>query len=130
MATLRKWLDEAGADWGNMSIVAQTCREDDYSPGWGTPESSFKFQLWNITLPDSRLLDQLLDQEFSDGYGAPEAPRFIADDGKFLYFPEQYDGSTSLVKVAKDIDFYMNHKNPNTLPRIIIGNSYAHKHWI
>lgn len=56
--------------------------------------------------------DPILDQEFDEGYGAPECPRFVADDGRKIYFPYQYDGSTGIVSVYKNIDVYLAKETP------------------
>jgi len=95
MATLRAWLNEAGADFDNLRIVYQAV--DGGSPGWGTPISS---ELIDTNHP-------ILDKIFHPGYGGPECPRIIADDDKRLYFPSQYDGSTCLETVEKDILIYL-----------------------
>lgn len=96
--TLRKWLDKAGFDWSSGRIVyhygkdqavcdSQYCDvEARIEIGWAHP---------------------ILDKEFDRGYGGAECPAIIAKDAKALYFPDQYDGSTSLVKVMLDIDHYL-----------------------
>ena len=115
MATLRKWLTGAGVDWSNLVIVVHNC-EGSKSPGWAEATASFKYDFRDNVSPMSDQVKFFLDHEFDSGSGAPQAPRFIADDGDFLYFPEQSNGETSLVKVSKNIDFYMNIANNTPYP--------------
>lgn len=53
----------------------------------------------------------ILDEKFDGGFGRAECPPFIAEDRDFIYFPTEYDGSTSAVKVAKSIDDYLENDN-------------------
>ena len=99
MATLRKWLEKAGADFDNLKIVYQEVKGSS-SPGWETPINA---EFISADHP-------ILDKEFYDGYGGPECPRIIADDGENLYFPGTYDGATWLEVVSKDISTYLDEK--------------------
>lgn len=88
-ATLRQWLTEAGFDWNAGRIVVQ---DDDYQP------------------TSARWVEQddpMLDEVFETGFGHAGAPCFIAEDATAIYFPDQYDGSTSCVRVWKDITRYL-----------------------
>lgn len=115
MATLRKWFDDAGVDWGSLVLVIHTMEPRSFCPGWGTPQEAFRF---DFTKPGA--LDvhphPVLDHEFNSGYGAPEAPMFIAQDKDCMYFPQQYDGATALVYVFRDIEVYMDVENDTPYP--------------
>lgn len=113
MATVREWLNEAGINWSTTVIVAHHLAEDSYSAGWGEGVAAFRFD-FSSNLPASAEVLQLLDTNFDNGFGAPQAPRFVADDGTRLFFPSQYDGSTSLEYIYKDINKYMdvNYQTP------------------
>jgi hypothetical protein len=115
MATLREWLEEEGFDWKSGVIIAHTLAEGSYAGGWGSGESAFRFDFKDSTLPDTQA-NELLDHEFECGYGSPEAPRFVAEDDYKIYFPWQYDGSTGLQVVFKDISYYMDVKNETPYP--------------
>jgi hypothetical protein len=115
MATLREWLNEAGFDWNNGVIIAHTITEGSYSPGWGDSELAYKFDFRGNTLPDTQA-NILLDTEFVDGYGSPQAPKIIAKDKDKIYFPVQYDGSTWLDWVYIDIEKYMDVENETPYP--------------
>ena len=115
MATVRGWLDDAGVNWSNLVIVAQTYSNSKY-PGWGTAQESYKFDFRGDANPACDLVKALLDHEFDNGSGAPQAPRFIADDGEFLYFPEQDNGATSLVRICKNIEYYLDIENETPYP--------------
>lgn len=106
MTTLREWLNNAKVNWQNLVIVVQTRDDNSFLPVWGKNSKSLKLDFRENKLQNSDFAKNLLDFEFDCGFGAPEAPKFIGDDGEFLYFPEQYDGATNLVKVAKNIDYY------------------------
>jgi len=112
MATLREWLDAECFDWVNGKIIYQwldPVHDYDYVslyPGWQVPNKAK--QIGND--------HDMLDLEFSDCYGAPECPRFIAEDECCIYFPSKYDGSTRLEKVHKYIDVYLNPKTISPYP--------------
>lgn len=98
MSTLRSWLNDAGFDWENGTIVYQEA--NGYSPGWSGSEE----------LSPPRVIessDSVLDREFDSGYGAPRAPRIFARDNHAVYFPGQYDGSTWLETVIIDPEYYL-----------------------
>ena len=115
MATLRAWLDELNFDWKTGVIVAHTLEDGSYSAGWGSSKDAYMFDFRDNTLPDTKA-NLLLDHEFDEGFGSPEAPRFIAEDENKIYFPYQYDGSTGPVVVHKDIQHYMNPKHETPYP--------------
>ena len=115
MAKLREWLEEEGFDYETGTIIAHMCTDNSYSPGWGDGDEAFKFTFKGNKCPDNEI-NVLLDVEFDDGYGAPECPRFIAEDKDKLYFPWQYDGATGLEVVYKDISKYMDVSNPTPYP--------------
>ncbi len=104
MATMRKWLNKRKFDWENGLIIIQET-EGDY-PGWEKPINAYEVG------KD----DPILDKKFHDGFGGPECPRFIASDDKCIYFPEQYDGSTRLCWVLKDIKEYLNIRRRTPYP--------------
>lgn len=105
-ATIRAWLTDGGFDWTDGRILWQDTEEDDSSPGWATPRAAAWIEPTHA----------ILDKEFHDGYGGPECPRFIAEDNKALYFPNQYDGSTGLTVVMKDLSHYLDPKNETPYP--------------
>lgn len=86
MASLKKWLDEAGFDWDDGILILAVSEGKN-----------------RLASPD----DGLVLGEFCSGYGVPECPSFVAFDRKAIYFPEQYDGSTSLVAVYRDSKRYL-----------------------
>jgi len=102
MATIRQWLTEQGFDFGNGTILFQPAAS---SPGWTSVEETGKGRMIRTTHP-------ILDHVFDDGFGAPECPRFIAEDSEAIYFPAQYDGATWCEKVHKDITYYVDHVTP------------------
>ena len=93
--TIRKLLNDEGFDWQRGEILYQTWPSD--TPGWGAA---------NVPAHYITQDDVILDLEFDDGYGGPDCPRFLAKDGRFLYFPVQYDGATWIDKMAWDLDWY------------------------
>jgi len=104
LATVREFLDGGGFDWQSGIIVWQ--KADGYAPGWGAPISA-------------EAIDKdhpILDQEFDAGYGSPTCPRFVAKDKDAIYFPDQYDGATSSVKVWLDISRYLDIKEETPYP--------------
>ena len=111
MATIREWLNKAGFDWRTGRIIFQetyycdTLERHD-TPGWASPEGARE-----ITADDP-----ILDYEFDDGFGAPECPKFIAEDRDRFFFPAQYDGATWLEFVWKDINKYLDANNETPYP--------------
>jgi len=105
MATLRGFLDDSRFDWATGKLIIQEAEENKW-PGWDDQISSklIKNQ------------DPILEEEFDDGFGSPQCPRYIAEDSRALYFPEQYDGSTSPCMVFKDITKYLDINNPTPYP--------------
>ena len=104
-STIREWLNEADFNWATGRVIWQDV-EDGESPGWSN----------SIAGQEINSDHAILDKSFADGYGSPKCPRFIAEDSRALYFPEQYDGSTSLVVIHKDITYYLNPENPTPYP--------------
>ncbi|HUV67098.1 MAG TPA: hypothetical protein VMW24_24635 [Sedimentisphaerales bacterium] len=109
MATIREWLLEAGFAFKEGRIIWQPVSAEAYSPGWCGTNGIMDGQEvgWD---------HDILDHEFDSGFGAPECPRFIAEDDTTMYFPRQYDGATKLVCVRKDIAYYLNHEHPTPYP--------------
>jgi len=105
MTTVRRFLEECGFDFKLGRIVIQMC-DEGVTPGWGDPVSG------EAVSND----DPILDYEFYDGFGGPECPRFIAEDGKQIVFPGQYDGSTFSVRIMKDISYYLDPNHPTPYP--------------
>ena len=98
--TLRKCLTDRGFEFTDEKArIIYHPVGYDRAPGWarikGEPEI--------ITSPWEH---PILDKEFYSGYGSAEMPRFVAEDSDFIYFPSQYDGSTEIVFVYKDLDAY------------------------
>ena len=104
-ATIREWLNEANFNWATGRVIWQDVENDEF-PGWDVPLYGQEINLDHA----------ILDKSFNSGYGGPKCPRFIAEDYKCLYFPEQYDGSTSLVVIHKDITHYLNPENEAPYP--------------
>lgn len=112
MATLREFLDEQKFDWHSGTILIQWTKiymyddgeEDKERPGWD-----------EITGASFITFDHpILDKEFSDGYGGPECPRFVAEDAEAIYFPGTYDGATWCSKVYKELGKYLDWENLET----------------
>lgn len=103
--TLRKWLDAAGFDWANGRIVLHA--DEDGKPCTGSYSHPQTVGFIDRDHP-------VLDQAFDSGYGSPECPSIVARDGRAMYFPSQYDGSTSLERVETNLDYYLdpNHQTP------------------
>ncbi len=115
MATLREWFDEEKVDWTSLVLICHTMAPDSYSPGWGRPQDAVRFDFTKPGALDIRP-HPVLDHSFYSGYGAPQAPMFIAQDRTRMYFPYQYDGSTGLVAVLRDIEAYMDITNNTPYP--------------
>lgn len=115
MTTLREWFNDEKVDWSSLIMVCHTMGPNSFAPGWSIPETSVKFDFTNDSALDTTN-HPVLDHKFYDGFGAPEAPMFVAQDKDFIYFPSQYDGATTLVKVAKNIDYYMDVRHETPYP--------------
>jgi hypothetical protein len=94
MATLRAWLTEAGFNFDTGIIVYHDTDEVYWSD-------------YVISRQVIRKDHPIIDMEFDDGYGRPECPNIVAFDGPFMFFPQQYDGATSLVKVSTRFEDYL-----------------------
>jgi hypothetical protein len=108
MTTLRKWLDSVDFDWSTGKVLIQSRlgdwnREDDYYEDLCKSDSFQDAWTPRFVLE----MDSILDYEFPTGFGSPKAPCFIAEDSEKLYFPSQYDGSTSIETINKDISTYL-----------------------
>lgn len=103
--TIREWLTEAGFDFAAGRILWQDTGEDS-SPGWATPTAA-------AFIPADHAI---LDKAFDSGYGGSECPRFVAEDAVAIYFPSQYDGSTRIVKVHKNLERYLDPNNETPYP--------------
>ena len=104
METLRKELTELGFDWSKGRIILWHL-DGELRP-WHFDEETISPRIiveWK---------DDALDYEYDTGYGGADTPHFVAEDNEFIYLPAQYDGSTWLYKVSKDIDYYMEHQPP------------------
>jgi len=104
MATIRGWLNDSGFNWEKGVIVHQPTESS--CPGWGSPISA---EIVGIN-------DRVLDHDFHTGFGGPECPRFVAEDDMAFYFPCQYDGATSVEKLLKNIESYLDVSNPTPYP--------------
>lgn len=110
MANLKKWLDELGFDWEYGTIIYQPVKEDkDYQPCPGWASADELEQPMYISKSAA-----ILSVEFDDGFGSPQCPRVLAADANAIYFPKQYDGSTSLVKIITNLDYYLSVKGIST----------------
>lgn len=103
MATIRQWLDAEGFNWTTGRIIYQPTG-DNFTPGWSAPAGAEQIGADH----------PILDHEFYDGHGGPECPRFIAEDAARIYFPNQYDGATSIVAVWKDLARYLEWQTTET----------------
>lgn len=104
MSTIRGWLNDAGFDWSAGTVI--------YHHTTGTGPGRCRAESAEIVDSDS----WVLDWDFSPSYGNPECPRFVAFDGRAIYFPWQYDGSTGLQVVVKDPGFYLDPQNETPYP--------------
>lgn len=104
--TILEMLTEAGFDWDTGKIILQ--ESEGYAPGWARQILSTK-----LTKDFS---EAILHEEFDDGYGSPQCPRFVAKDNRKIYFPTQYDGSTSIDSVFINITEYLDIINPTPYP--------------
>lgn len=109
MATLRQWFNNAKVDWETLTIIHQPVADENHWPGSAAP-------FWAEQYIGDFIPSSLIDKEFNDGYGGPEAPRFIAWDKDRIYFPWQYDGSTGLTEVYRDFSKYLDPKNETPYP--------------
>ncbi len=109
MATLKQWLNEAGFDWKNGTIVYQEVLPYDSENSGGKPSPG-----WGKGGPARYITsdDPILVQHFDSGFGGPEAPRIFARDDKAIYFPRQYDGSTWLEKIYTNSEYYLTNDTP------------------
>lgn len=107
MTSIREWLKEKNCDFASLKLIVQVW--DDLDPDY--PENLCTGDISDfqkcIATYTTDYLDPILDFRFYSGRGGPKAPRFIAEDNHALYFPSQYDGATSCVKVMKDIKYYL-----------------------
>ena len=99
MVTVIEFLDALGFDWESGRIIVHKT-EDNKSPGWSTACGAKIY-----TSKDAAILRE----QFDNGYGGPECPRFIAEDKDAIYFPAMYDGSTWPEKIWKNIDRYLDY---------------------
>ncbi len=101
MATLRKWLNAKGFDWESGRIILHGVDSEETSyPGWASASEVVERGEIDATHP-------ILDLEFDNSFGGPEAPRIFARDKNAVYFPGQYDGSTWPERMVIDPDHYL-----------------------
>ena len=108
MNTLRMWLTGEGFDWENGVILYQGV-EEDCSPGWAYDDDLEE----TIQITDTH---PILDEEFDSGFGSPQCPRIFAKDEMAIYFPTQYDGSTSLERVIINPKYYIGNTKATPYP--------------
>ncbi len=105
MATLRKWFTDPNVkvDWDTFVLIVHSV--DGASPGWhvGLKASRLDFSPGGNAKPGNCAI---LDVEFSDDYGGPEAPRFIGYDKEMIYFPARYDGATWVEAIRRNVEDY------------------------
>lgn len=104
MATIREWLKNENFDFENGRIIVHAVSGN--SPGWRHGER----QMTNEEVED------ILNREFSSGFGGPQCPRFVAEDDEKIYFPSQYDGATGIEYVYKDLSRYEDCKAQTPYP--------------
>lgn len=106
--TLRELLNALGFDWNTGRIVYHDVTQPDGeytgNPGWSDATSAQE-------IPDTH---PILDKEFYTGFGGPQCPRFVAEDAVKIYFPSQYDGSTQVHSIWKDLGKYLDFKENST----------------
>ena len=98
MATLRNELERVGFDFEHGRILYQETL-DGY-PGYAGRSDVGKIVEIGFDHP-------ILDFDFYNDFGCPEMPRFVAEDRDKIYFPCEYDGSTWVSWIYKDIDKYI-----------------------
>ena len=104
--TMEEAFKEAGFDLSRPGsrVIAVEFKEDEKYPGFRGEEA---YKVVREISKDKDALEAFLNKEFSDGFGGPEMPRFVAEDLDKIYFPVQYDGSTWIDFVYKDIGRYL-----------------------
>jgi hypothetical protein len=108
MPTIREWLMKNEFNFETGVILYQESR--DASDMSDTSDLNPTVKINDI------FINSIIDVFFSDQYGAAECPRFIAYDDKYLYFPEKYDGATSLCKILKNPEDYIGNTIPTPYP--------------
>jgi hypothetical protein len=101
LTTLRRELTKAGFNFDKGTIIYQEVVED-IPPGDADDISTHVVQTIYIDKDH-----KILDKRFNCDFGAPNMPRFVADDGVKIYFPVTYDGATSVAWIYKDISLYV-----------------------
>jgi len=107
MATIRKWLDEAGFDWATGKIVCQ--------------QATVGSAMQPHSVEDGQVVAHnalILDEEFVASRRGSGSPRFVARDWRAVYFPVQYDGSTWIERVVLDLDWYTKDRHKTPYPGI------------
>lgn len=111
MPTIREWLMKNEFNFETGVIL--------YQDSGDTGDMSDTFDLKpTIKLSENEISStySIIDVFFSDQYGTAKCPRFIAYDDKYLYFPEKYDGATSLCKILKNPEDYIGNTIPTPYP--------------
>lgn len=113
MATIKQWLTEAGFNWQKGTVIIHDQARDeegfDRCPGWTGVED----------ITERYIVDEghpLITHEFDDGLGGPECPRFVAQDGSHIYFPQHHCGATSLCKVCINMTHYLEEESTTPYP--------------
>ena len=96
-ATIREWLDRAKFNWENGRVIWHPTPEDVSPGGWDRSGPAVEVGKDH----------EVLNTKFYTGFGGPMCPRFVAFDAERIYFPEQYDGATSLTFVYRNADDYL-----------------------
>lgn len=103
MAIAAEWLRKAGFDAENGEIVLT----------WQPTRTFETRERWNFNKEIPEVTERVsldhpwLNGEFSTGYGGVQAPSFIAQDSRRIYFIGCYDGSSWLETVEKDFECYV-----------------------
>lgn len=112
MSTIREFLKGAGFDWDSGRVIVHVFADkgvehidDYYRPSPCAPFHNTS-EIKEVVTIHGRAKHPSLDYEFSSGHGGVECPCFVAYDKNRIYFPYQYDGSTSCDFVLRDSGLY------------------------
>jgi hypothetical protein len=108
MPTIREWLMKNEFNFETGVIL--------YQDSGDTGDMSDTSDLNPTVKINDIFINGIIDVFFSDQFGAAKCPRFIAYDDKYLYFPEKYDGATSLCKILKNPEDYIGNTIPTPYP--------------
>jgi hypothetical protein len=87
---IRKWFEEFAAGTGEQ--ITQIVFSD---------HSDWPGLVPNVLLDMGDVADTVLDHEFDNGYGTPEAPPFFAWSQSYVVWVDTYDGAERLTYVPR-----------------------------